>query len=782
MAYSELEKALIENDCQAVIDELAHWNEEERAKAWEQICLLRNIMSCRNDANALSAAAEMKMEALCLLYGEDVLEQIHYRIADAMELVQVGLTPTPYIPIDLIGNKMLQVRVARILVDRRPPWLSVWYQSLTQDLAWNMDYVLWVCLFHASMIPKPEEGSQVLQRLIERFPDSFDACPVEAKWTLRELPALRLSVMNVCEIGPSLAGRWTPAAKWLSKNDLIDRTQAVQNALKILTKTKKQADRRSLMRFVRAIDATSLELQSLQTDLTGLLGDNSKEPNEEVSRPLASSPKPWASPKELQRVLKDLTSASAGRLERIKTAFDQGLLKDDRVREALLGSMDDRNIELANFIAEHVLPTLEPSVLPDLKSKLNLKGKLSHARRLRLIYKLAPLEGRPLVRQAIEKGSVEVKTAAFTCLEDNDEDWPLLLQAFHSDNDDFRVAARRTLCGMHSQRAIELQLVVLDSQDLLFALDSFLQYPVPAVVFKARQIVREKISELVDSANGEYRNLTNPQLVAHLQIAASIKDDDAAELLIECLRAANTMSKHRTFVCDLESFALGFLSSEFELGLGILIQNRDEISVSFLGELFRIARSHLEPAALFDAFSGYLRESDASGDSRQYKSFRSILDAISKRNGTTIGDYQDCLQRNRDLDPRWLDVALEQSLHQAILSLLVPGHLDTWNYLLERAESEPMLDVESRNPDTVIGLLLSEYPGAGEICMSALRMAYLKDSYIAQSWLHLASLLSTDECEELEAMWQDSLCPKVNQEIISLAIQEIGKRNNRLEE
>jgi hypothetical protein len=255
LAYSELEKALIKNDCQAVIDELAHWNEEERAKAWEQICLLRNIMSCRNNANALSSAAEMKMEALCLQYGEDVLKQIHYRISEAMELVQVGLAPTPCIPINLFGNKKLQAGVARILVDRRPPWLNAWYQSITQDLAWNMDYVLWVCLFHAGMIPKPAEGSQVLQRLIERFPDSFGVCPVEAKWTLRELPALRLSVLNVCEIGPSLAGRWAPAAKWLSKNDLVDRTQAVQNALKILKKTKKQADRRSLMRFVRAIDA-----------------------------------------------------------------------------------------------------------------------------------------------------------------------------------------------------------------------------------------------------------------------------------------------------------------------------------------------------------------------------------------------------------------------------------------------------------------------------------------------------------------------------------------------
>ena len=774
LGYSELEKLLIENDCQAVIDELAHWREEERAKTWEQIRLLRDIRNCRHEADAtdvLSSAAKMKIEALCRVYGEEVLEQIRYRIGEAMELVQVGLSPTPYLPINLFGNKKLQTSVARLMVDRRPPWLDDWYRSNTEGLAWNMDYVLWVCLFHAGLIPKPEEGSQVLQRLIERFPESFAACPVEAKWTLRELPALRSSVLTVCNIAPSLAGRWAPAAKWLATNELVDRSQAVQNALEVLKKTKKAADKRSLARFIRALDATALELTPSQDLLT-------EQADIDVQESLASSTKPLASAKELQQVLKDLNSASAGRIERIKGAFNRGILNDVRLRQALIDSIDSRNIDLADFIAEQVLPTLEPLVLSDVKSKLNLKGKLAHGRRLRLIYKIAPVEGKPLVRQAIESGSVEVKTAAIACLEDNDEDWPLLLQAFHSDIESLRVAARRTLCCLRSGRAIELQLSALESDEVVLVLDSYLQNPVPSVVSKARQIVRRKISALIDSANGEYKNQTDPKLDAQLKIAASIEDDDAAKLLIECLRAANKMSDHSSHIYDFESVAFDCLSVKFERGTEILIQNRDVIPVSYLGQLFCIAKTRLKPAALFDAFSGYLRESNAPGDSRANRSYRLIVYAISKLDGAAVGDYQSRLYENRDLDHRWLDVALEESLHRAIMSLLIPGHLDTWNYLLERAESEQLVDVESRSPETILGLLLSKYPSAGAICMSALREAYLKDSYSAQRWLHLAALLSTNESEELESMRHDSLCPKVNQEILSLALQAIAKRTD----
>ncbi len=897
MAYSDLEKALLENDCAAVIDELAQWSERERAEAWKQIDWLLQIRRHRNDAENLSTAAAMKLEALRQLYGEEGLENIYYRMSEALKFVQVGLSPTPFVPLEIFGNKRLQTSVARLLIDRRPPWLEDWYRSITADLAWNMDYVLWVCLFHAGMIPKPEDDSQVLQRLIERFPDSFDACPAEAKWTLSELPALRWAVLTVCEIGPQLAGRWAPAAKWLAKNDMVDRTQAVQNALRVLKKTKRVADRRSLMRFIRAIDATGMELQGLQADLAELLADKQPDiagnailellkiadcctldpivlqdlprifldktklyaikalelasafatdvtqsgkamcvavaaldhvdasvqqsalqllkkhlreehadackaleasrerlshhlgstvdellfnhptvPAIEPKESAPSSPKTVASPKEFQQLMSDLTSARTGRLERIKSAFDQGLLLDDRFREALLNSIEDRNIELADFIADHVLTTLEPSVLPDLKSKLNLKGKLAHGRRLRVIYRLDPTEGKRLVRQAIKSGSVEVKTNAISCLEDSEEDWSLLLEAFQSDNSKYRIAASRTVCGMGSPRAIEAQLRILESDDLLLVLDSFLEKPVPAIVSKAKQIVREKLSHDVKSSNEPPPDQLDPQFIALLKIAISIDDDDAAELLIECLKFASAMDDKRISLYEFVEVMWNALSSTFAQGLDILLQNIDNVPPSLMGELFRLARRRLKPAILFDLFSRYLREANAPGGSREDRAFRYITHEISKLDDTTIGDYVARLQRNDDLDPRWLDVALEESLHSTILSLLIPGHLATWNYLLERVESEQAIEVESRNRETVLALLLTEYPDAEKICMCALREVYLVDSYAAQRWLHLATLLSHKACEELDSMQHDSLCPKVNQEIIAMAIQEIGKR------
>lgn len=277
MVFEFLEQAILKNDRQLVMSVLSSWNEDERREAnaaFESFCRAAGGFNTgRIDVDDLTWEEREKREHICDCCGVEHVDAARSRLYDVLELAYVGLSDHGYLPMELIAYPERAREFAQLWIARNPPWFDDWYAKLISNIAWGLDPVMWVCFFHAKRVPAPEDPSAVLERLVERFPKAFATCPDESQWTLRELPSLRHAVLRVCDISPSLAGNWATAVEWLSRNGLMDRPAALQNALRVLKKTKKGADRRSLMRFIRAMDATALELSSVQEELCELLSD-----------------------------------------------------------------------------------------------------------------------------------------------------------------------------------------------------------------------------------------------------------------------------------------------------------------------------------------------------------------------------------------------------------------------------------------------------------------------------------------------------------------------------
>src|SRR5262249_34562987 len=143
-----------------------------------------------------------------------------------------------------------------------------------------------------------------------------------------------------------------------------------------------------------------LELTSLVTAIlytqgeTGAVG--SLQPIETVAMGGATS---QTSARLLKPLLEALRSTGSGRLELVREAHEPGAFRDLRLVKPALDGLDDPYPEIADFLAEKVLPLFGPMVLPELRAAYEPTGGKGHARRLRLLHAIDPAGTRDLVKR-----------------------------------------------------------------------------------------------------------------------------------------------------------------------------------------------------------------------------------------------------------------------------------------------------------------------------------------------------------------------------------------------
>jgi HEAT repeat protein len=132
---------------------------------------------------------------------------------------------------------------------------------------------------------------------------------------------------------------------------------------------------------------------------------------------LASGPWTTAAPaRDLYPLMEMLGSSGAGRLEALKGALERGVTADLRLVDSWRGGLEDGYGELADLIAEQALPKFGPTLVPELRQGLNLKGNKVDGRRLLAISRLDAKLGGELCKAAIADGSAPVRIQALKCL------------------------------------------------------------------------------------------------------------------------------------------------------------------------------------------------------------------------------------------------------------------------------------------------------------------------------------------------------------------------------
>src|SRR5688572_14976543 len=152
-----------------------------------------------------------------------------------------------------------------------------------------------------------------------------------------------------------------------------------------------------------------------------------------------------ASARVLKPLLEALSSTGSGRMELVQDAFERGAFMDLRLVKPALNALDDPYSEIADFIADKVLPLYGTAILPELRAKLDIKGRGGHLHRLRLMHRLDPQGARDVVQSALNDGSKEMRVAAIECLGKSEDDLVYLMEQSCSKARDVRAAALRAL-------------------------------------------------------------------------------------------------------------------------------------------------------------------------------------------------------------------------------------------------------------------------------------------------------------------------------------------------
>jgi len=396
----------------------------------------------------------------------------------------------------------------------------------------------------------------------------------------------------------------------------------------------------------------------------------------------------------LKPLLEALTTTGSGRVEIIRDAHERGSFKDLRLVKPALAALDDVYPEIGEFVAIQVLPLYGKAILPELRAKFDIKGRGGHVRRLALMHKLDPEGTRETVKQALEEGSKEMKVAAIECL--GPDDLSYLLENVKAKAKDVREAALKALGRSGTSESLAALQESLRSNDIGLAV-------APVRESKNPQLIKF----VVDEADAQ----------SNLLLAGKVKDKkeqgkqvDRLLSLLECLRGRDDkqtdafltkwFARGEEFSAvksepggkDIQQRLVQIMATGPAGAKKALIDGHASLSPDDLPDAFIAARLSRKPAEVYEIFSPYLTakvDEKKKGRDPAFAKREAISEILSDTwrygYGHRFRDLTDAAAESlKDLDPRWLDLAVKQNQLDLVQALARPGHAGA-NALLSAA-------------------------------------------------------------------------------------------------
>lgn len=407
-----------------------------------------------------------------------------------------------------------------------------------------------------------------------------------------------------------------------------------------------------------------------------------------------------ASARLLKPLLEALKSTGSGRLEIVRDAIERGAFKDLRLVKPALSALDDPYPELADVIAEKVLPMYGRAIVPELRTRLDIKGRGGgNLHRLRLLHKLDPEGSRELVRQALDEGSKEMRVVAIECLGTTGSDLAYLLEQAKAKAREVRAAALRALSGAGTSAAEVIGALkkAIDSEDLALIVDRVRGSKVREIHEYALAQAERQLAETLATKDAK---LQGPAITRLQQLVLSLEgraDAPAEAFLLRCFEAAPKLAAIKSTPSgqDFNELLAHVMARGTPTMRQKLIAAHRALTAGMLHPAYHAARATLTPVEFYDQFSPLLAAFSAkrgkkSADSERAEALASVLmgriGMYFHRPWTADADAGGNNEEAapRELDPRWLDAAIDAQAVDLVCHLARPGHTKLNQYLQEQ--------------------------------------------------------------------------------------------------
>lgn len=485
-----------------------------------------------------------------------------------------------------------------------------------------------------------------------------------------------------------------------------------------------------------------LELTSLVTAVlytqgeTGIAGDLKPIETIDLGGQAAQT-----SARVLKPLLEALSSTGSGRLELVKDAHERGAFRDLRLIRPALDGLDDPYPDIADFLAEKVLPLYGKAVMPELRAKYDPKGTKGHPRRLKLMHQTDPAGTRDLVKQSLEAGSKEVKIAAIECLGAEKEDLAYLIEQAGSKTADVRQAAYTALARIDDPAAVAVLAKAIAGKDLGMAVEAISESKSDKLADLIVAEVRRGWDELTKLKDKKKVNDAADRLTDSIRALPDREYPPADSLILELFGRRAEMAKVKGTNysgSDVVEAVIDRMAEGPRPLQVALARVHAELTEDQLGAAARAGRKALPPAEVYALFSPYVLATAGKKPNRKDKAFArrdAVLDGLD---ADYIPSYyledEDGEDKTPPLDPRWLDVGLKVEDLALVCAARRPGHRGACAFLSKLADAELKKKDSSSIDDIVQAMAQLEHPGATDALIASYEKFVLKKKGYAYTY------------------------------------------------
>ncbi len=432
----------------------------------------------------------------------------------------------------------------------------------------------------------------------------------------------------------------------------------------------------------------------------------------------------------LKPLLDALKSTGSGRLEVVKDAIERNVFNDLRLVKPALHAIDDPYPEIAELIATKVLPMYGKAIVPHLRGTIDLKGRGGHLHRMRLLHKLDAEGTRELVRRALDEGSKELRVVAIECLDTTGSDLSYLLEQVKAKAKDVRAAALRALIGSAAPATDVMDAVkrAIDGADIELIVEALRTTPNSQL----RDYVLAKANnQLAETLAAKDPKVQGPAIarLQHLVLSMRGRTESQVEVfLLRCLgdRASLAKISSSPSGSDFNELLANVLAQGTANTRTALAASHKSLPVGMLLPAYEAARETMTPSEFYKEFRPVLAGLAGKRKKKvpEYDRAAALQNVLMSRtywrfSHVWIEHEADDLAnkpKRPELDPKWLDAALDEEAVELACHLARPGHARLNTFLSEQLADRKLMDSEI----ILEAMVRAWHPGAGDAIIDAI--------------------------------------------------------------
>jgi hypothetical protein len=495
-----------------------------------------------------------------------------------------------------------------------------------------------------------------------------------------------------------------------------------------------------------------------------------------------------ASARVLKPLLEALTTTGSGRIEIIKDAHERGAFRDLRLVAPAVAALDDPYAEIAAYMADDVLPIYGPSIVSELREKLDVKGRGGHVHRLVLMHRLDPVGARATVMQALDEGSKEIRVAAIECLGGSPDDLPILLEHAKSKAKDVRAAALRGLANCDAAEAVDALRDAFKGVNLELAVAAVSVSRNPRVTDFVLEEANAQWDALAAGKEKDKAKLAKQveRMLCVLDCLCARDDRGTEQFLVRAFNARESLAKIKGDPGgkDVKQRLVSIMATGPKKAQQALVDAHATLSEDELGDAFTAACATRTPAEVFDLFGPYLsgtfhirkKSRDAAWLKREAIARALFINLQTGQCTPPMESGGDSPVSATTLDPRWLDAAVRIEYIALVHALAVPSHAGA-NKLLATSFDE--LFNKSRDPYELIPVLktmvrVRHTSAADAVIATITKHAKGVRGYAMYMIVPLILELPKEAVPKLEAMF-----PELPEKVLDQVLDHVTQLKNR---